>query len=40
MKNIFEMHMVSGPLRLEAASLGGGTTMAPDVGKAIGMNLV
>jgi len=36
MKNIFKMEMVSGPLRLKTASLGGGTTMAQDYGKEIG----
>ena len=36
MKNIFKMEMVSGPLRLKSASLGGGTTMAQDYGKEIG----
>ena len=36
MKNMFKMEMVSGPLRLKTASLGGGTTMAQDYGKEIG----
>ena len=39
MKNIFKMEMVSGPLRLKSASLGGGTTMAQDYGKDIGKKL-
>ncbi|NNG07473.1 MAG: FprA family A-type flavoprotein [Desulfobacteraceae bacterium] len=39
MKNIFNMEMVSGPLRLKSASLGGGTTMAQDYGKDIGKKL-
>ncbi len=39
MKNIFKMEMVSGPLRLKSASLGGGTTMAQDYGKEIGKKL-
>jgi flavorubredoxin len=36
MKNIFKMDMVSGPLRLKSASLGGGTKMAQDYGREIG----
>jgi flavorubredoxin len=39
MKNIFKMEMVSGPLRLKSASLGGGSTMAQDYGKDIGKKL-
>jgi flavorubredoxin len=39
MKNIFKMEMVSGPLRLKSASLGGGRTMAQDYGKEIGKKL-
>ena len=39
MKNIFRMDMVSGPLRLKSASLGGGTQMAQDYGKGIGRKL-
>jgi flavodoxin len=35
MKNIFKMNLVSGPLRLKSASLGGGTQMAQDYGKQI-----
>ena len=39
MKNIFNMDMVSGPLRLKSASLGGGTQMAQDYGREIGKKL-
>lgn len=39
MKNIFKMEMVSGPLRLKSAALGGGTQMAQDYGKEIGNKL-
>ncbi len=39
MKNIFKMEMVSGPLRLKSASLGGGKKMAQDYGKEIGKKL-
>ena len=39
MKNIFKMNMVSGPLRLKSASLGGGTRMAQDYGREIGKKL-
>jgi flavorubredoxin len=39
MKNIFKMEMVSGPLRLKSASLGGGKTMAQDYGKEIGKKM-
>jgi len=39
MKNIFNMNMVSGPLRLKSASLGGGTQMAQDYGRKIGKKL-
>jgi flavorubredoxin len=35
MKNIFKMTMVSGPLMLKAASLGGGIQMAQQYGKDI-----
>ncbi len=35
MKNIYQMDMVSGALRLKAASLGGGIAMAQDYGKEI-----
>lgn len=39
MKNIFKMFMVSGPLRLKSASLGGGTQMAQDYGRQIGKKI-
>lgn len=39
MKNVFKMEMVSGPLRLKTASLGGGKTMAQDYGKEIGKKI-
>jgi flavorubredoxin len=39
MKNIYKMDMVSGPLRLKSASLGGGTQMAQDYGKDVGRKL-
>jgi flavorubredoxin len=35
MVNIFKMDMVSGPLELKSASLGGGTRMAQDYGRTI-----
>jgi hypothetical protein len=35
MTNIFKMDMVSGPLRLKSASLGGGVKMAQEYGKEI-----
>ncbi len=35
MKNIYKMEMVSGPMRLKSASLGGGLQMAHDYGKEI-----
>ena len=35
MKNIFKMEMVSIPLRLKSADLGGGITMAQDYGREI-----
>ena len=35
MKNIYKMEMVSGPMRLKSASLGGGMQMAHDYGKEI-----
>ena len=35
MKNIFNMDMVSGPLRLKHSSLGGATQMAQDYGREI-----
>ncbi len=39
MKNIFKMDMVSDPLRLKSASLGGGTQMAQDYGRNIAKKL-
>jgi flavorubredoxin len=39
MKNIFKMDMVSGPLMLKSAALGGGTKMAQDYGREIGKKL-
>ncbi len=39
MKNIFKMDMVSGPLKLKSASLGGGTRMAQDYGREIGKKI-
>jgi flavorubredoxin len=36
MENIFQMRMVTGPLRLKSSSLGGGIQMAQDYGKQIG----
>lgn len=39
MKNIFRMDMVSGPLRLKSASLGGGIQMAQDYGREVGKKL-
>ena len=39
MENIFKMKMVSGPLRLKSASLGGGVQMAQDYGKEIIKNI-
>lgn len=36
MGNIFKMDMVKGPLRLKAASLGGGVQMAQEYGKDLG----
>jgi flavorubredoxin len=39
MKNIFRMDMVSGPLRLKSAALGGGVQMAQDYGREIGHKL-
>jgi flavorubredoxin len=40
MKNIFKMHMVGGPLRLKAASLGGGMQMAQDYGRQIAKKIM
>ena len=39
MKNIFKMNMVSGPLNLKSASLGGGIQMAQDYGRDLGKKL-
>ena len=36
MKNIFKMDMISGPLRLKSASIGGGAQTAHDYGREIG----
>jgi len=36
MKNIFQMNMVSDPLRLKSTALGGATQMAQDYGRKIG----
>lgn len=38
MKNVLDMKMVSGPLMLKSASLGGGTQMAQDYGRQIAKN--
>ena len=35
MKNIFNMNMASGPLRLKSASMGGGKQMAQEYGKEV-----
>ena len=39
MKNIFNMDMVSGALRLKSAALGGGIQMAQDYGRGVGKKL-
>ena len=39
MKNIFNMDMVSGPLRLKSASMGGGRQMAQEYGKEVAKKL-
>jgi len=39
MKNIFNMDMVGGPLRLKASSLGGGLQMAQDYGREVAKKL-
>ena len=39
MKNVLNMEMVGGPLRLKSASLGGGTQMAQDYGREISKKL-
>ncbi len=36
MKNVFKMDMISGPLRLKSASIGGGAQTAHDYGREIG----
>lgn len=35
MKNVYKMEMVSGPLRLKSASLGGGIKLAQDYGREL-----
>jgi flavorubredoxin len=40
MKNIFEMKMVSGPLRIKSSSLQGGSKAAQDYGREIGAKMV
>ncbi len=39
MKNIFNMNMVGGPLRLKSASMGGGRQMAQEYGKEVAKKL-
>lgn len=39
MKNVFNMKMASGPLRLKSSSLGGGIKMAQDYGREIARNI-
>ncbi|UCG67112.1 MAG: FprA family A-type flavoprotein [Deltaproteobacteria bacterium] len=39
MKNVFNMDMVSGPLRLKSADLGGGIQMAQDYGREVGKRI-
>jgi flavorubredoxin len=39
MKNVFKMDMLSDPLMLKSASLGGGARMAQDYGKKLGEKL-
>ncbi|MBW1889541.1 MAG: FprA family A-type flavoprotein [Deltaproteobacteria bacterium] len=39
MANIFQMNMVTGPLRLKSSTLGGGIQMAQDYGKQIAEKL-
>jgi len=39
MQHVLNMNMVSGPLRLKSAALGGGTQMAQEYGKEIGKKL-
>ena len=40
MENIYQMNMVSGPLRLKSSQLGGGVQMAQDYGKEIAKKLM
>ena len=40
MKNIFNMDMVTGPLRLKSSALGGGIQMAQDYGREIGKKVL
>jgi len=39
MENVFQMRMVSGPLRLKSSALGGGVQMAQDYGRQIASHL-
>ncbi|MDM8543906.1 flavodoxin domain-containing protein [Desulfococcaceae bacterium HSG9] len=39
MENVYQMNMVSGPLRLKSSQLGGGVQMAQDYGKEIAKKL-
>ena len=39
MENIFQMNMVTGPLRLKNSTLGGGVQMAQDYGKQVAAKL-
>ena len=39
MKNIFQMNMVSDPLRLKSTALGGAVQMAQDYGRKIGKKI-
>ena len=39
MKNIFMMDMVTGPLKLKSALLGGGIQMAQDYGRSVAKKL-
>lgn len=39
MENVFNMDMVSGPLRLKSSSLGGGVQMAQDYGREVAEKL-
>ena len=40
MKNVFNMDMVSGPLRLKSSILGGGRQMAQDYGREVGKRVI